>query len=481
MAPCFDREVTNLLCTEGSHESDCEDNAGSSNGDLLGGGKAVFYMPPLEDDDFIFLLMQKEGSQMNEIRGYIDSYQGKGAELRLRAQMVNWMLYRGETWLLQLVATGSISLAAKLQETEVPLLVDLQVGDIEHVFESCTIQRMELLIMSTLNWEMISATPFSYLHYLLQKCDFLSGFSQVLISRSEELILHSSKGKKRSRLWVLMVDYLTLSCSCSACFRFLAYSPSVVAVASLTEVMEWACLMDEMLQGERFWTSPSNKVAFSKSSAPQSPMGVLDAACFSSESCDRTLNAVSATSRSACKRSLMNTNNALRPISLTNTDVSTATNELAVSTPTISLPPQLPAKRRKHNEQSSYSRNEHLWQPLAHSLDAKGKAKVEEEEVSLPKDKDKEKKQEEVDATPIKRARQEEAVDSEADIRRKTKESAKSSKKKKTKPRQKLTIKDFSLGESSQPYDLVDDVSMQGPKISWPQLLYLSPKVCRQW
>ncbi|MCO5608982.1 hypothetical protein L7F22_063202 [Adiantum nelumboides] len=290
-----------------------------------------------------FSLMQKEGSQMNEIRGYIDSYQGKGAELRLRAQMVNWMLYRGETWLLQLVATGSISLAAKLQETEVPLLVDLQVGDIEHVFESCTIQRMELLIMSTLNWEMISATPFSYLHYLLQKCDFLSGFSQVLISRSEELILHSSKG-----------------------FRFLAYSPSVVAVASLTEVMEWACLMDEMLQGERFWTSPSNKVAFSKSSAPQSPMGVLDAACFSSESCDRTLNAVSATSRSACKRSLMNTNNALRPISLTNTDVSTATNELAVSTPTISLPPQLPAKRRKHNEQSSYSRNEHLWQPLAH-------------------------------------------------------------------------------------------------------------------
>ncbi|MCO5585721.1 hypothetical protein L7F22_039657 [Adiantum nelumboides] len=117
------------------------------------------------------------------------------------------------------------------------------------------------------------------------------------------------------------------------------------------------------------------------------------------------------------------------------------------------------------------------------NLVAKGKAKVEEEEVSLPKGKGKgkEKKQEKVDAMPIKRARQEETADSEVDTRRKTKESAKSSKKKKTKPRQKLTIKDFSLGESSQPYDLVDDVSMQGPKISWPQLLYLSPKVCRQW
>ncbi|MCO5612424.1 hypothetical protein L7F22_066691 [Adiantum nelumboides] len=111
---------------------------------------------------------------------------------------------------------------------------------------------------------------------------------------------------------------------------------------------------------------------------------------------------------------------------------------------------------------------------------SQGKAKVEEEEASLPKGKGKgkgkgkEKKQEEVDAMPIKRARQEETTDSEADTRRKTKESAESSKNKNTKPRQKLTIQDFALGESSQPYDLVDDVSMQGPKISWPQLLYLS-------
>ncbi|MCO5604261.1 hypothetical protein L7F22_058425 [Adiantum nelumboides] len=89
-------------------------------------------------------------------------------------------------------------------------------------------------------------------------------------------------------------------------------------------------------------------------------------------------------------------------------------------------------------------------------FNAKEKAKVEEEEVSLPKGKGKgkgkEKKQEEVDAMPIKRARQEEMADSEVETMRKTKENTQ-----------------------------VDDVSMQGPKISWPQLLYLSPKVCRQW
>ncbi|MCO5548816.1 hypothetical protein L7F22_002278 [Adiantum nelumboides] len=108
--------------------------------------------------------------------------------------------------------------------------------------------------------------------------------------------------------------------------------------------------------------------------------------------------------------------------------------------------------------------------------------KVEEEEKgkSLPKNKGKS-KMEDVDAMPIKRARQEEVAMSETCERRKSKENGESSSKKKSKPRRKLTIKDFALGESSQPYNLVDDVSVQGPKITWPQLLHLAPKVCRQW
>ncbi|MCO5574719.1 hypothetical protein L7F22_028509 [Adiantum nelumboides] len=114
------------------------------------------------------------------------------------------------------------------------------------------------------------------------------------------------------------------------------------------------------------------------------------------------------------------------------------------------------------------------------SLDAKVKAKEEERGKSLPKDKGKA-KVEDVDAMPIKRARQEEAAMSEMGERRKSKENGESNSKKKSKPRRKLIIKDFALGESSQPYNLVDDVSAQGPKITWPQLLHLAPKVRRQW
>ncbi|MCO5598269.1 hypothetical protein L7F22_052361 [Adiantum nelumboides] len=114
------------------------------------------------------------------------------------------------------------------------------------------------------------------------------------------------------------------------------------------------------------------------------------------------------------------------------------------------------------------------------NLDAKVKAEEEERGKSLPKDKGKA-KVEDVDAMPIKRPRQEEAAMSETGERRKSKENGESSSKKKSKPRRKLTIKDFALGESSQPYNLVDDVSVQGPKITWPQLLHMAPKVCRQW
>ncbi|MCO5550381.1 hypothetical protein L7F22_003865 [Adiantum nelumboides] len=92
-----------------------------------------------------------------------------------------------------------------------------------------------------------------------------------------------------------------------------------------------------------------------------------------------------------------------------------------------------------------------------YNCDENGHAKEEERGKSLPKDKGKA-KVEDVDAMPIKRARQEEAAMSETRERRKSKENGESSSKKKSKPRQKLIIhKTLHL------------------------LLHLAPKVRRQW
>ena len=49
--------------------------------------------------------------------------------------------------------------------------------------------------------------------------------------------------------------------------------------------------------------------------------------------------------------------------------------------------------------------------------------------------------------------------------------------KKRASSRRKITIKDFELGLKKEPYDLIKDITSQGPKLSWPHFLHLSPKM----
>ena len=57
----------------------------------------------------------------------------------------------------------------------------------------------------------------------------------------------------------------------------------------------------------------------------------------------------------------------------------------------------------------------------------------------------------------------------------------KKKRKKRASTQRKITIKYFLLGSKEEPYDLVEDVCSQGPKLTWPQLLHLSPKMRQQW
>ncbi|MCO5604885.1 hypothetical protein L7F22_059059 [Adiantum nelumboides] len=59
---------------------------------------------------------------------------------------------------------------------------------------------------------------------------------------------------------------------------------------------------------------------------------------------------------------------------------------------------------------------------------------------------------------------------------------AKSSKKKKSRrPRRVIGIDDFPLGKNLEPYDMVEDLKLQRPNITWPQLMHLSSSIHRQW
>lgn len=140
----------------------------------------------------------------------------------------------GEPWMARLAAVACVALAAKVEETHVPLLVDLQLraagsDDEPFVFDAETVRRMELFVLSALQWRMHPVTPFSYLDPLLagvamrrhqcdtvllavmagqcrllhfpsqQRCDFYSPASNVLHFRDKDVIFISRPAIPRQR------------------------------------------------------------------------------------------------------------------------------------------------------------------------------------------------------------------------------------------------------------------------------------------
>ena len=93
-----------------------------------------------------------------------------------------------------------------------------QVGDASYVFEAETIQRMELLVLSTLNWRMQAVTPFSYMDYFLNKLNGGNVVPRSWFFQSAELILCAARGIQRALLSLYQwksngFDYYAISCS----------------------------------------------------------------------------------------------------------------------------------------------------------------------------------------------------------------------------------------------------------------------------
>ncbi|XP_020537276.1 cyclin-D2-1 [Jatropha curcas] len=123
-------------------------------------------------------------------------------------------LPEGKGWPLQLLAVACLSIAAKMEETSVPLLLDLQILEPRFLFKSRTVQRMELLVMARLKWRLHLITPFHFLNYFIAKlstfsCNNNNNLSSVF-SRSSDIIIN-----------LLRV------------VNFLDFNPSAIAAASV--------------------------------------------------------------------------------------------------------------------------------------------------------------------------------------------------------------------------------------------------------
>lgn len=123
-------------------------------------------------------------------------------------------------WMTQLVAVTCLALAAKVEETHVPFLVELQeVGDARYVFEAKTVQRMELLVLSTLGWEMHPVTPLSFVHHVARRLG---------ASPHHGEFTHWAFLRRCERLLVAAVSDA----------RSLKHLPSVLAAAAMLRVIE---------------------------------------------------------------------------------------------------------------------------------------------------------------------------------------------------------------------------------------------------
>ncbi|KDP41686.1 hypothetical protein JCGZ_16093 [Jatropha curcas] len=262
-----------------------------------------------EDEELSSLLAKQEPNQL------YDNLQAKPSLVEARRQAVEWMLkvnahysftaltavlavnyldrflfsfhlQTEKPWMTQLAAVACLSLAAKVEETEVPLLLDLQVEDSKYVFEAKTIQRMEILVLSTLRWRMNPVTPLSFLDYMTRRLGLKEYFCREFLRRCERIVLS------------------IISDSWSIC-----YLPSVIATATMLHVITGVepCLkaeyesqllvvlgidkdkvdncseliMELASRGHGISISQSNKRKYD--SIPGSPNGVIDVS-FSSDS-----------------------------------------------------------------------------------------------------------------------------------------------------------------------------------------------------
>ncbi|KAI8005365.1 Cyclin-D5-3 [Camellia lanceoleosa] len=90
-------------------------------------------------------------------------------------------------WAMQLLSVACLSLAAKMEEYRVPSPSEFQLE--EYNFESKVIQRMELLVLNTLEWRMSSVTPFAFIHYFIRTLGNHHSPPRNVVSRTIHLIL----------------------------------------------------------------------------------------------------------------------------------------------------------------------------------------------------------------------------------------------------------------------------------------------------
>ncbi|KAK9285635.1 hypothetical protein L1049_024833 [Liquidambar formosana] len=332
MADSYDCTASNLLCAE--NPSTCFDDLDCGNAtdectpswhqqnhqthnlkpNHKNSRSESLIVLPLRSEESLRVMLEREGEHLPR-DDYLKRLRSGELDLGVRRKALDWVLKahahysfgplclclsvnyldrflsvyelpRSKIWAVQLLAVACLSLAAKMEETRVPQSVDLQVGEPKFVFEAKTIQRMELLVLSTLKWRMQAFTPCSFIDYFLTKINDDQHPLRSLISRSLQLILSTIKG----------IDFLEFRPSEIAA-AVAIYVLGEIQTVKIDQAMsgfihvekERVLKCSELMKDMSLISGSANVASTSAPSVPQSPVGVLDAACLSYKSDDLTV------------------------------------------------------------------------------------------------------------------------------------------------------------------------------------------------
>ncbi|KAG6761377.1 hypothetical protein POTOM_034592 [Populus tomentosa] len=251
-----------LYCEEGKWEDDSEEEVLQESPSVNNPSGDLFSISLLEQDLFwedeeLLSLFSKEQEQQASVS--VNNVASDPFLSRARQEAVEWMLkviahhgfsaltsilainyldrflvspcYQRDNrpWMIQLVAVTCLSLAAKVEETHVPLLLDLQVEDTKYLFEAKTIQRMELLVLSTLKWKMHLVTPLSFLDHIIRRLGLKTNVHWEFLRRCEHLLLYVVSGKYR--IWLSSKSHFDPHLEFSIRTKSIEKTPSLVLVS----------------------------------------------------------------------------------------------------------------------------------------------------------------------------------------------------------------------------------------------------------
>ncbi|KAG5063968.1 hypothetical protein AAZX31_02G198400 [Glycine max] len=329
MAPSFDC-VSSLLCVEDNSIFDENDYGGSvevledawqdpryrrnlSQSENLDVPNGWFQ---LQSDECLRLMVEKEWDHLPN-GDYRNKLRSGDLDFEARKEAIDWIqkvqehfgfgpvcaylsinyldrflsayeLPKHRTWTMQLLAVGCLSLAAKMEETDAPMSLDLQVGESKYIFEAKTIQRMELLVLSTLRWRMQAITPFSFIDHFLYKINDDQSPIGASILQSIQLILSTVRG-------IDFLEFRPSEIAAAVAISVVGEGQTVqtekaisvlIQLVEKERVLKCVKLIQELASNSGGGSAKGDSASVSVPSVPQSPIGVLNTECFSYKSDD---------------------------------------------------------------------------------------------------------------------------------------------------------------------------------------------------